>query len=162
MRGELALTLGRHHPHRVSRLVITSYSPFTATGEEAVEMTAEATDLQSGMASFVSGYERRYGSLPDEARVRWLANDSSALAACVAAMIAQSNGSQVADLPEIETPVMLLVGTEEPFAEQAREAAGLLPRGAHVPLEGLDHVQTFFRSDLVVPHVREFFAETSV
>ena len=38
-------------------------------------------------------------------------------------MITESDGSQVADLPQIETPVMLLVGTEEPFADQAREAA---------------------------------------
>jgi len=80
-------------------------------------MAAWATDLQSGMKGFVLGYERRHGPLPDDARSRWLANDSAALAACVAAMI-------------IETPVMLLVGTKEPFADQAREAAGLLPRGA--------------------------------
>jgi hypothetical protein len=37
----------------------------------------------------------------------------------------------------------------------------LLPRGAYVSLEGLDHVQTFFRSDLVLPHVREFLARTT-
>ena len=108
------------------------------------------------MDGFVAGYERRHGPLPDDARARWLANDGVALAACVAAMIVESDGSQVADLPQIETPVMLLVGTEEPFADHAREATGLLPRGVYVPLQGLDHLQTFFRSDLVVPHVREF------
>ncbi len=69
---------------------------------------------------------------------------------------------RVADLPEIEAPVMLLVGTEEPFAEQAREAAELLPRGTYVPLEGLDHVQAFFRSDLVLPYVQEFLARTNM
>jgi pimeloyl-ACP methyl ester carboxylesterase len=162
MGGDVALTLGRHHPHRVSALIVTGYSPFAAAGEEAAEMAAWATDLQGGMEGFVSGYERRHGPLPDDARARWLANDSAALAACVAAMIAESDGSQVADLPEIETPVMLLVGTEEPFADQAREAAKMLPNGTYVPLQGLDHVQTFFRSDLVVPHVREFFAQTRV
>jgi hypothetical protein len=56
---------------------------------------------------------------------------------------------------------MLLVGTEEPFAEHAREAANLLPRGNFVPLKGLDHVQTFFRSDLVIPLVREFLSQTN-
>jgi pimeloyl-ACP methyl ester carboxylesterase len=156
MGGDVALTLGRHHPDRVSALVVTGYSPFAAAGEEAAEMAAWATDLLGGMEGFVSGYERRHGPLPDDARARWLANDGAALAACVAAMIAESDGSQVADLPQITTPVMLLVGTQEPFADQAREAAKLLPRGAYVHLEGLDHVQTFFRSDLVVPRVREF------
>jgi pimeloyl-ACP methyl ester carboxylesterase len=158
MGGDVALTLGRHHPDRVSALVVTGYSPFAAAGDEAAEMAAWAMDLQGGIAGFVAGYERRHGILPEDARARWLSNDGEALAACVAAMIVESDGSQVADLPAIETPVMLLVGTEEPFAEKAREAANLLPRGLFVPLERLDHVQTFFRSDLVLPHVWEFLA----
>ena len=158
MGGDVALTLGRHHPDRVKALVVTGYSPFAAAGDEAAEMTAWTTDLQGGIEGFVAGYERRHGILPDDARARWLANDGAALAACVASMIAESDGSQVADLSMIETPVLLLVGTEEPFAEQAHEAANLLPRGMFVPLEGLDHVQTFFRSDLVLPHVRNFLA----
>jgi pimeloyl-ACP methyl ester carboxylesterase len=158
MGGDVALTLGRHHPDRVRALIVTGYSPFAAAGDEAAEMAAWATDLQGGMESFVAGYERRHGRLPDDARVLWLANDGAALAACVASMIAESDGSQVADLPTIETPVLLLVGTEEPFAAQAHAAATLLPRSMFVPLEGLDHVQTFFRSDLVLPHVRNFLA----
>jgi pimeloyl-ACP methyl ester carboxylesterase len=161
MGGDVALTLGRHHPDRVSALVVTGYSPFAAAGDESAEMAAWATDLQDGIEGFVTGYERRHGILPDEARARWLANDGAALAACVASMIAESDGSQVADLPAIETPVMLLVGTKEPFAEHARAAANLLPRGMFVPLDGLDNVQSFFRSDLVLPFVRGFLARTT-
>ena len=161
MGGDVALMLGHHHPGRVSALVVTGYSPFAAAGDEAAEMAAWAANLRGGIEGFVTGYERRHGILPDLARVRWLANDGAALAACVAAMIAESDGSQVADLPAIEPPVMLLAGTKEPFAEQAREAAALLPRGAYVPLQGLDHVQTFFRSDLVLPLVRVFLARTN-
>jgi pimeloyl-ACP methyl ester carboxylesterase len=158
MGGDVALTLGRHHPDRVGPLVVTGYSPFAAAGEQAAEMAAWAADLAGGMAGFVAGYERRHGALPGDAKARWLANDRAALAACVANMIAEAVGSQIADLPGIHVPVMLLVGTEEPFVEQARETARLLPRGTFVPLDGLDHVQTFFRRDLVLPHVREFLA----
>ncbi len=157
MGGDVALTLGRYHPDRVHSLVVTGYSPFAAEGDEAAEMAAWAEDLQGGMEGFVAGYERRHGALPEDARNRWLANDGAALAACVATMIAESDGAQVADLPMIETPTMLLVGTEEPFAAKAQEAARLLPHGAFVQLPGLDHVQTFFRSDLVLPQVRDFF-----
>ena len=158
MGGDVGLTLARHYPDRVSALVVTGYSPFAAEGDEAAEMAAWAEDLQGGMGGFVSGYERRHGPLPDDARARWLANDGAGLAACVASMIAESDGSQVADLPAIETPVLFLVGTEESFVDRAREAASLLPQGRFVPLEGLDHVQTFFRSDLVLPHVRAFLS----
>lgn len=158
MGGAVALTLGRHHPRRVSALIVTGYSPFAAAGDEAAEMAAWAADLRGGMPGFVAGYERRHGPLPADARARWLHNDAAALAACVASMIAESDGAQVDDLPAIDTPVMLLVGTEEPFAEQARKAAALLPHGTYVPLGGLDHVQTFLRSDLLLPHVRAFLA----
>lgn len=158
MGGDVALTLARHHPERVGPMVVTGYSPFAAEGEQAAEMAAWAADLQGGMAEFVAGYERRHGALPEDAKARWLSNDGAALAACVANMIAEADGSQAADLPHIVSPVMLLVGSEEPFVEQAQETARLLPHGAFVPLAGLDHVQTFFRSDLVLPHVRAFLA----
>jgi pimeloyl-ACP methyl ester carboxylesterase len=154
--GAIALTLGRNHADRVNALVITGYSPFAAEGEEAREMASWAEDLEQGIAGFVAGYERRHGTLPDDARARWLANDGEALAACVASMIAEADGRQVADLPQIATPTMLLVGTEEPFVAQARQTAELLPHGHFVPLPGLDHVQTFFRSDLLLPHVKSF------
>jgi hypothetical protein len=35
MGGAVALTLGRHFPHRVTALVVTGYRPFAAAGEEA-------------------------------------------------------------------------------------------------------------------------------
>jgi pimeloyl-ACP methyl ester carboxylesterase len=55
MDGDVALTLGRHHPDRVSALIVTGYSPFAAAGDEAAEMAAWATDLQSGMKGFCLG-----------------------------------------------------------------------------------------------------------
>lgn len=161
MGGNIALTLGRRYPVRVRALVITGYSPFAAEGEEAAEMAAWAEDLAGGIDGFVAGYERRHGALPADARTRWLANDGAALAACVANMIAEADGSHIVHLPQIEVPIMFLVGTEEPFVEQARTAAALLPHGAFVPLEDLDHVQTFFRSDLLLPHVQAFLAGRS-
>lgn len=158
MGGDVALTLGRRHPDRVEALVVTGYSPFAARGDHAAEMAAWAEDLQDGMEGFVAGYERRHGPLPADARDRWLANDGMALAACVATMISQADGSQVADLPHILTPTLFLVGTLEPFIDEARAAAEMMPHGRLVPLPGLDHVQTFFRSDLVLPHVRAFLS----
>lgn len=140
MGGNVALTLGYHHPARVQAVVVTRYSPFAAEGDEVAEMVAWAIDLQGGMETFVMGYERRHGPLPDDAKERWLANDGQALAACVAAMIAESDGRQLAHLTATETPVLLLVGTQEPFAERVREAANLLPRGRFIPLKGLVHV----------------------
>lgn len=161
MGGEVALTLARQTPKRVRSLVITGYTPFAAEGGEAAEMAHWASDLGGGIEGFVTGYEMRHGALPDDVRHRWLANDGQALEACVANMIAESDGSMVAELPRIAAPTLLLVGTEEPFVAFARETASLLARGEFVALPGLDHVQTFLRSDMVLPEVERFLLDSA-
>ncbi|MFT4037830.1 MAG: alpha/beta hydrolase [Thermomicrobiales bacterium] len=158
--GNVALTLAETAPERLRRLIITGYSPYPAHGEEAAEMAAWAADLRGGMPGFVAGYEVRHGALPDDARARWLENDGAALAACVAAMITDADGRHVPQLPAIAAPTLYLVGGEEPFAEEAARAAGLMPLGQCIVLPGLDHVQTFFRSDILLPHVTAFLASS--
>jgi pimeloyl-ACP methyl ester carboxylesterase len=159
--GNVALSLARMAPKRVQRLVITGYSPFPAAGEEAVEMAAWASDLQGGMAGFVRGYEARHGTLPADARARWLENDGAALAACVEAMITEADGRHLPHLPHIASPTLYLVGSEEPFVAEAVRAAALMPAARCEVLPGLDHVQTFLRSDMLLPHVRSFLSATS-
>ncbi len=159
--GNVALSLARMAPERVQRLIITGYSPFPAAGEESTEMAAWATDLQGGMPGFVSGYEARHGALPADARSRWLENDGAALAACVAAMITEADGRHLSHLPHILSPALYLVGGEEPFVAEAIRAAALMPVARCEVLPGLDHVQTFLRTDLLLPHVRSFLSAFS-
>jgi pimeloyl-ACP methyl ester carboxylesterase len=154
--GNVALSLARMAPERMLRLIITGYSPFPAAGEEAAEMAAWAGDLQGGVSGFVSGFEARHGALPADARARWLENDGAALAACVAAMIAEADGRHLPHLPHIASPALYLVGGEEPFVAEAVRAAALMPAARCEVLPGLDHVQTFLRSDMLLPHVRSF------
>lgn len=156
--GNVALSLAWIAPERVQRLVITGYSPFPAEGEEATEMAAWASDLQGGMAGFISGYEARHGELPADARARWLENDGAALAACVAAMIAEADGRHLPHLSRIEVPTLYLVGGEEPFVAETERAATMMPAARCEVLPGLDHVQTFLRSDLLLPRVGGFLA----
>jgi pimeloyl-ACP methyl ester carboxylesterase len=159
--GNVALSLARMAPERVQRLIITGYSPFPAAGEEATEMAAWASDLQGGVTGFVSGYETRHGTLPADARARWLENNGAALAACVTAMIAEADGRHLAYLPRIASPTLYLVGGEEPFVAEAARAASMMPVAHCEVLPGLDHVQTFLRSDLLLPHVRSFLSASS-
>jgi pimeloyl-ACP methyl ester carboxylesterase len=154
--GNVALALARSDPGRVQHLIITGYSPFPAESEEAAEMAAWANDLAGGIAGFVSGYEARHGALPADARARWIENDGAALAACVKAMIVEADGRHLPYLSQIPSPTLYLVGSEEPFAAEAVRAAAMMPAARCEILPGLDHVQTFLRSDLLLPHVREF------
>lgn len=159
--GNVALSLAQLAPRRVRRLIITGYSPFPAAGEEAAEMAAWARDLQGGMPGFVDGYEARHGALPADARTRWLENDGAALAACVEAMIVEADGRHLLHLPHIGSPTLYLVGSEEPFVAEAIRAAELMPDARCEVLPGLDHVQTFLRSDVLLPHVRGFLAASN-
>ena len=154
--GNVALSLARTSPERVQRLIITGYSPFPAEGDEAAEMTAWASELQGGISGFVNGYEARHGALSADVRARWLENDGSALTACVAAMIAEADGRHLPHLPHTLSPTLYLVGSEEPFVAEAVRAAVMMPAAHCEVLPGLDHVQTFLRSDLLLPHVRSF------
>lgn len=156
--GNVALSLAELTPERIRKLVITGYSPFPAVGDEAAEMAAWASDLQGGMPGFVRGYEARHGALPADTRSRWLENDGAALAACVAAMIAEADGRHLPQLPGIQAPTLYLVGSAEPFAAEAVRAADMMSEARCEILPGLDHVQTFLRSDVLLPHVRGFLA----
>ena len=55
-------------------------------------------------------------------------------------------------------PSLLYGGTDDLFATEMPAAAAAMPNAAFVPLEGLDHLQAFLRSDLTVPLVRAFLA----
>lgn len=159
--GNVALSLTRIAPERVVRVIITGYSPFPAEGEEAAEMAAWANDLQDGISGFVNGYEARHGALAADVRMRWLENDGAALAACVAAMIGDADGRHLPHLPGIVSPTLFLVGSKEPFVAEAVRAAATMPAAYCEILPGLDHVQTFLRSDVLLPHVRSFLTPSS-
>ena len=154
--GLVGFTLGRYHPDRVHGLVLTGFNPYPWPPAEAAEVASWVAGLRGGMEAFVAGYEERHGPLPTAARERWLANDSAALVACMEAWVAESDGRVGAELPDIPTPALLLVGSEEPFVAEVEIAASAMPDATAVVLPGLDHAQTFFRSDLVLPHARAF------
>ena len=138
--------------------MITGYTPFAAEGEEAAEMALWASDLAGGIEGFVAGYEARHGALPDDVRQRWLANDGQALAACVATMIAESDGSQVGDLPRIPRRPWCWSARKN-RSSPSHERRPPCASGEFVALPGLDHVQTFLRSDMVLPEVERSLSQ---
>lgn len=156
MGSEVGFTLGRYHPDRVRGLVLTGYHPFPMPVDERRETERWLADLRRGIGAFVAGYEERHGPLPPEARARWLANDGRALSALVETWLTEADGKLAGELARIPTPSLLLAGTREPFVAEMEATAAAMPNATFVPLDGLDHVQTFFRGDLVVPLATAF------
>ena len=93
-----------------------------------------------------------------ELRDQLLANDFEAF-------IAASKGSSMRsdlrdDLPSMTMPFLLYGGEFDGNVEDT-EYADRLPDATVVSLPGLDHIQGFRRSDLVLPHVKKFLARVS-
>lgn len=156
--GMVGFTLGHDQPERIAALVLTGYNPFPMSPAEAAEVQGWIDGLRGGMESFVAGWEANHEPLPADVRAKWLANDHLALVASMEAWVAGSDGSQAAELPRIPVPTLLLVGTEEPFYADACRAAEVMPNATVVSLPGFDHLQTFLRSDALLPHALPFLA----
>jgi hypothetical protein len=53
----------------------------------------------------------------------------------------------------------IFVGEADPRLADSRDMASHLPAATLVTFPGLNHVQTYFRSDLVLPHLTTFLRQ---
>ena len=58
-------------------------------------------------------------------------------------------------------PCLVYAGDADPACSDAREGAKLMPNATFVSLPGLDHLQAFERSDLILPHVKKFLVQVT-
>ncbi len=92
-----------------------------------------------------------------EQRAAWVEeNDPEALAAWVQWREALD---AAALLPRMTMPCLLIAGEKDPIGATARAQCSSMPNAAFVALPGVDHQESFYRSELVLPHVRRFLAD---
>jgi len=53
-------------------------------------------------------------------------------------------------------PCLLLAGDTDPIYPTAKAHAAKIPNAKFVTISGQNHVGTFFRSDLMVSHIKQF------
>jgi len=53
-------------------------------------------------------------------------------------------------------PVLVFAGEADPAHPRSKECVTRMPNATFFSLPGLGHADTFFRSDLVLPHVIRF------
>ncbi|MEO8482959.1 MAG: 3-oxoadipate enol-lactonase [Acidobacteriota bacterium] len=153
--GMIGQWLGRHHPDRVSRLILANTSPRVAD-PGAMEERREAV-LAHGMQAVVQRAMSRFFSLhrptvsPDvvaTARRTVLATDPLGYAGCCAAI---RDMDQRGDLPAISVPTLVISGDVDasmPWAEHGAVLASSIP-GAHIVrltaahLSNLEQPQSF-------------------
>jgi pimeloyl-ACP methyl ester carboxylesterase len=113
---------------------------------------------RAGREAWLETMKERVGdawTLLDEKK--WRASDVEALLALL--LWRRSEGLEGA-ARQMSVPCLIYAGEEDGLTYDAvRATADFVPGARSFWLPGLDHVEAIHRSDLVVPHVREFLAQ---
>jgi pimeloyl-ACP methyl ester carboxylesterase len=134
------------------------YPPATDASRESSQRVHAAT--LKGAEAVAEWFEAQGGPLPPAERARILASDMQALVALRTQPMAPPGPvSQVNDyLRSISAPCLVYAGTADAHCEPASEAARVLPECTLVQIPSLNHIETYFRSEVVLPHLRGFLA----
>jgi pimeloyl-ACP methyl ester carboxylesterase len=156
--GRLGFGIGEHAPERVLSLVIGGQQPYAIDPNgplaHAVTETLAESRREGTMEPFVEMLESFAGTrFPDTLRARWLDNDPVAIEAAWSAAVAEGAISE--DLRRWQIQCLIYVGAGDvDFHDQARHAAGEIPRAEFISVEEVEHVEAHLAQvDPVLPAV---------
>lgn len=153
--GRIGFELAKLAPERVRSLIIGGAGPRRGD-PDAPNPVLQL--LEAGPEAIVAGFEQS-GPITPDTKARLLVNDHKALIAIVKSPWPNLEG----DLPGMTMPFLVFVGESDDLNPhiQLKEVFKSLPDVTFLSLPGLDHLQAVFRSDLVLPHVKQFLARVS-
>ena len=99
-------------------------------------------------------------SSTDSVKDRLVKNDVEALIALRTKALQHPGFAEI--LPTMTMPSLLFAGEDDPVYADDKECVRSMPNVSFFSLPGLSHAAAFFRSDLVLPHVRQFLATVIV
>ncbi len=146
MGGRIGFDTAKLAPERLRSLMIGGSHPYAVDGRAVY-----GPMFRDGLEAFL---ERQ--PLPEDVRTpsfdaRILGNDLEAL---VAASGDRPSVEEI--LPTLPMPCLIYLGEADPAYPQAENWVRRIPAATFVALAGLDHWAGYYRSDLVLPHVRAF------
>lgn len=149
MGGWIGFGLVQYFPQRLLSLAAGGVHPYP--DERFVAF--DGVDGTDGDA-FITALETLIGErFPREARARLLANDLIALTAAT-----QARSAPVEALLKIQVPVLFYCGQRDIRLPEVQQCAEQVPGAKLAVIPGTNHVTTFLRSDLVLPHLKEHLA----
>jgi len=105
-------------------------------------------------AEFATVMDQFFGGRLAAMRSRFLANDLDALQA-----LTQDRESNADVLPSMTMPCLLFAGELDPRLAKVKECASSLPSPTFFTLPECDHITALVRSDLVIPHIKDFLSK---
>jgi pimeloyl-ACP methyl ester carboxylesterase len=99
--------------------------------------------------------EEIFGSrMTPKLKAQFKRNDLEALIALVSSRDRRLGLEEV--LPTMTMPCLLFAGEADSVYSGARKCVESMPNATFISLPNLDHVETLYRSDLVLPHITKF------
>jgi pimeloyl-ACP methyl ester carboxylesterase len=148
MGGRIAFAAAKYAPERFSSFIIGGAHPYQ---EDRAALATTLQDLQKGARAIPAIWGV---PLSPEMQTRLLANDMKALAAYWQNRIDSPSFEEA--LPTLTMPCLLYVGEADGRFSSAKGCVTPIPNATFFSLPGLNHPESYFRSDLVLPHVTRF------
>jgi pimeloyl-ACP methyl ester carboxylesterase len=167
MGGRVGFRIPLYAPDRFSALILGGALYPLRSDQDAEDTTPLVNGLDlaikespdNPMPVYVALWEQAIGRPLDSfTRDQFLSNDALALQAAILALRDAVSPSAEEALPRFTMPCLLFVGESDNHYRGFKECVNRMPNASYVSFPGLDHIEVLTRSDLVLPHVKEFLA----
>ena len=151
MGGWIGFDLAENYPERFYSLIIGGADPYP-------EDLSFARKLVEGeMSVFLDLWDNVSAPFKPETRRQLLEQDPVPLRA----IAAKDRPDMSHVLSSMTIPCLVYVGEDDERLEGAKECVSHMPNGFFVSFPGLDHLEVYIRSDLVLPQITKFLADIS-
>jgi len=147
MGGWIGFGLAKYAPERARRLILGGAHPYGRSLPERLD----ASDTKTMVKKMVRGHGMDFDTLSADKQAEFLDNDFLAIAA---ARNARPSLQEV--LPTMAMPGFLYRGELDGSFADSQRCAKEIPHAMFISCPQLNHPETFYRSDIVLPRVMKF------
>jgi pimeloyl-ACP methyl ester carboxylesterase len=153
--GWIVFGIAKYAPERIHSLIIGSAHPYAPSATERAEFDSEIQLWKKGTEAVIAAIEkRRRSKMTPKTKAMLMSNDPKAIAALMSGEDYTINLEDF--LPTMKMPCLVYCGEGDGNYSGAKKCVNSIPNATFVSLPGLSHLETFFQSDVVLPHITKF------
>ena len=154
MGGWIGYGMVKYAPEKVRSMIIGGQHPY---GRQLTKSSAtDGTNPKAFLANFFEPAGIDFATFSSERQASFYDNDFLALAA---AWQDRPNIEEV--LPSMTMPCLIYVGEKDDNFQSMQKCVERIPDTTLLSFAGLNHPDTFFRSDVALPHILKFLAKVA-
>lgn len=157
MGSRLGFGVAKYNSNRFISFILGGADPFNV-GQAFTDSFVQT--LRKGMNAMITYLREEWKmKIPPQLGAKWATNDTDALASFLKGSQWCSGVEEV--LKRMAVPCLVYFGEGDDKDFGAKKWAGTMPDATLVYILGQDHIETFLRSDLVLPHITKFLKKVS-